>query len=280
MPQAGPQPKLMDAAKAEGTPWTQLVPVEPSIGYVSYYYADELARLPVRAITRIKDNKSDPNLETGTYGLFSTCQEKMRSGIVRHRPRYIFFITKPRNGGRQLSGMYELGWWAPGSLSSRIRDFSLAARSLRFVTPEPVDQLPGELAKLLSGRWRLVKRLGPEHTAQLAAHLQAKRDRTAEYLLEVDRMERINNFHSGYRYPTWRRSDSWRWGDAGRYLNTGPVVAGEPLKILNSSPSGWWRCAECGGEIENRALLKACPSCQEIGTLRPLDLAPVAEEAA
>ena len=280
MPRACPQPKLMDAATAEGTPWTRLVPAEPPIGYVSYYYADELARLPVRAITKIKDNKSDPNLETGTYGLFSTCQEKMRSGIVQHRPRYIFFITKPRNSPRQITGMYELGWWAPGSLSSRIRDFSLAASSVRFVTPQPLEQLPGQLAELLSGSWRLVKRLGAEHAEQLAEYLRGREDRTEEYLLEVERMERMNQYHSSYRYPTWRRSEPWDWNEADRYLSAAPLVLGEQPKIRNSSPTDWWTCSGCGEESESRALLKACPECGAIGTLGPLAKAPQTQEAA
>jgi hypothetical protein len=273
-----PQPKLI-AATATPRPWQALQPIEPAFGYVSYYYADELARLPVRAITKVKDNKSDPNLETGTYGLFSTCQEKMRSGIVRHRPRYIFFVTKPRNRPRQVTGMYELGWWAPGSLSNRIRDFSLAARSIRFVTPEPLDSLPGALPSLLAGRWRLVKRLGSDHAETLADHLRSRPDRTGEYLLEIERMERINQFHTGYRYPTWRRSEPWRWSDADRYLQTGQLIMGATT-IRNSSPSGWWRCEHCDEVFENQALLKACPQCQAIGTLRPLAAVPIRQEAA
>jgi hypothetical protein len=279
MPQAGPQPMLMDAARAEGTPWRKLVPMEPHTGYASYYYADDLARLPVRAITKIKDNKSDPNLETGTYGLFSTCQAKMRSGIVSNRPRYIFFITKARKGPRQLTGMYELGWWAPGSLSNRIRDFSLAAISIRFVTPEPLKQLPGELADLLSGGWRLEKRLGSEHTEQLAEHLRSKEDRTKEYLLEVERMERINQYHSSYRYPTWRRSEPWDWSEADRYMNSGSLTLGESKKIRNSSPSNWWICSSCNEEFESHALLKACPGCGAIATLHPLKSPPLQEAA-
>lgn len=255
-------------------PWRVLDSVEPSFSYASFYYADELARLPVRAITRIKDNKSDPNIETRTYGLFSTCQEKMRSGIVRHRPRYLFFVARPRGGPRQLTGMYELGWWAPGSLSGRIRDFSLMAKSVRFVTPEPLHNLPDEAVSGLSGRWRLEKRLEPGATSALVGHLMAKPDRTAEYLLEIDRMERINRFHSGYRYPTWRRTAPWTWDDAKRYLNAAPSGDPEPLKINNSSPSDWWSCADCGEQVENRALLKACPECGHLGSLRPLPAAP------
>ena len=56
------------------------------------YLPDDLSRLPVRHITRPHDNKSDPNIETGTYGLFSTCEHQMRSGIVNRGAQYIVFM--------------------------------------------------------------------------------------------------------------------------------------------------------------------------------------------
>ena len=64
-------------------PWMRLQPAHPVVGYLSIYIRDSLARYPVRDITRINDNKSDPHIETLTYGLFSTCEEKMRHGVVR-----------------------------------------------------------------------------------------------------------------------------------------------------------------------------------------------------
>jgi hypothetical protein len=280
MSSTNPKPQLLSATAAAEGPWRPIEPLTNADAYVSYYYADELARMPIRAVTKIRDNKSDPNIETGTYGLFSTCQEKMRSGIVRSRPRYIFFITKPRKRPRELTGMYELGWWAPGSFSSRTRDFSLAASAVRFVTPEPLSELPGELAGLLDRPWRLDKRIGHKHAEQLASHLRSKRDRTGDYLEEVGRMEQVNLFHSGYRYPTWRRAEPWTWGEADRYLTAGPLVLGSSAKVGNSSPSDWWHCNACDEEFENQALLKACPGCGAIATLQPMSKAPLLKEAA
>ena len=176
--------------------------------------------------------------------------------------------------------MYELGWWAPGSFSNRSRDFALAARAVRFVTPVALADLPGELAVLLDRRWRTDKRIGPEQAAQLATYLRSKPDRTAEYLAEIERMEQVNEFHSGYRYPTWRRTDPWGWSEADRYLAAGPLVLGSSTKITNSSPSHWWHCDTCGEEFENRALLKACPGCGAIATLAPMAKAPILKKAA
>lgn len=75
-------------------PWRDLVPNESADSYLSFYLPDELSALPVRGITLPANNKSDPNLETQTYGLFSTCSHVMRASIVARRCPYIFFLTR------------------------------------------------------------------------------------------------------------------------------------------------------------------------------------------
>lgn len=255
-----------------------MTPAQPTEGYLSYYYADELGRWPVRAITRIKDNKSDPNIETATYGLFSTCQERMRSGIEHNRPSHVFFVCKPRGNPRQVTGYYELGWSTPGSLRRRTRDFALAARSMRFIDPIDLAALPGTLPADLAGRWRLNKRLDAAHTRALLAVINGRPDRTVDYLAEVDRLERINAFHSGFRYPSWRRIEPFTWNDAARYLEETPLDP-DASKVRNSSPTGWWHCTACPELTENAALLKACPHCHRIDTLRPLAATDLKEAA-
>jgi hypothetical protein len=256
-------------ARPPGEPWHRFEHADPVHGYASCFLSDELARLPVRAVTRVRDNKSDPNIETGTYGLFSTCEEKMRSGIVRNSPKYIFFVTKPRRSSRELTGFYELGWWAPGSFHSRSRDYALAARRIRLIEPVRLDRLPRALATVLAGRWRLNKRLDAECTRALAEFVASRPDLTAAYLEELDRVERINLFHSGYRYPTWKREQPFSWTDARTYLTPGAELAkGEA--IANASPTGWWRCAHCEQASRNDRLLRACPDCHRQGTLRPI----------
>lgn len=261
-----------------GVPWRAFTHATPPFGYASYYLSDDLARWPVRGVTRVKDSKSDPNLETATYGLFSTCQMKMRSGIVANRPSYVFFITKHRGRPRQLTGMYELGWWAPGSFQHRSRDFALAADRMRFIEPVDLSALPAVPAEALLGRWRLSKILTSEQSSALAEYIHRRPDRTAAYLAEIDRLERINIYHSGYRYPTWGRDEPFSWDGAARYLRPAPHEPGQP-EIPNVSPSGWWSCVGCGELIENGALLKSCRGCHELGTLRPMDVHELAKEA-
>ncbi len=260
----------------EGARWKATTPKEPIFGYASFYHADDLAAIPVRAVTRIKDNKSDPNIETGTYGLFSTCQKQMRSGIIKHGASFIFFFTRPRGQERYLAGMYELGAWTPGGLGVAARDFAVAAKSVRFIAPIRIADLGDGLAQPLSRRWRLTKRLSPEQTVRLTKIVNQQADLTDQYILEVDRLERLNKFQSGYRYPTWMREDSWNWRDASAYLRQVPDDPGsEP--VPNRSATGWWGCSQCDAAIENGALLKACPRCRELGTLRPLSALEVSK---
>jgi hypothetical protein len=266
---------LLSLGGAEGARWKPLEPDGPPLGYASFYYADDLGALPVRAITRIKDNKSDPNIETGTYGLFSTCQERMRAGIVNHGASHIFFFARPRGAERHLTGMYELVAWAPGALGAEAGDFALAAGGVRFIVPIPLSKLPSGLAAALGTRWRLSKQLSAPQTRELAALIAAKPDMTSEYLLEVDRLERLNKSYSGYRYPTWQRDEAWSWADAAEYMRPVDDAVGG-ARVSNASPTGWWGCEACNAAIENGALLKACPSCRKLGTLRPLDSRQVA----
>jgi hypothetical protein len=268
--------ELLSLSGPEGARWKAINPKGAPFGYASFYHADDLAALPVRAVTRIKDNKSDPNIETGTYGLFSTCQEQMRSGIVKHSASFIFFFTRPRKQERHLAGMYELGAWTPGGLGMAARDFAIAAKSVRFIAPISIADLGEGLAEPLGRRWRLAKRLSPEQTARLAEIVRRQPDLTDQYILEVDRLERLNNFQSGYRYPTWMRERSWGWSDASAYLRQVPDDPGSQ-PVSNNSDTGWWGCNRCDAAIENGALLKACPRCGELGTLRPLTAVQVSK---
>jgi hypothetical protein len=249
-------------------PWQRLGDPPSDQAFVSFYISDDLARWPVRAITLPKNNKSDPNLETLTYGLFSTCEPKMRAGIVNRHVRHVIFLTRIRDRGRYVTGYYELGWYARGSLWPTTRDFALAANRARFVDPIPVTGFSGELGDALQRKWRSYILLDAESSAELVATLSAATDRTSAYLAEVDRLERINLYLTGYRYVSWKRTEPWGWNDAEVYL---PGSDAEPSDASpNVSPSGRWRCRACGEITTNEALLKLCPNCRNRGTLRPL----------
>ncbi len=132
-------------------PWMELHAPPPHCGYLSFYISDDLSALAVRAVTLPGNNKSDPNLETGTYGLFSTCERQMRAGVVNNGSPYLFFVTRYR-GRRVLAGHYRIAWYCDGPLSSSGGDYALAADRLRFIHPPiPLDELPGGLREHATG---------------------------------------------------------------------------------------------------------------------------------
>lgn len=254
------------AARSPGTPWCPLTDL--GRGYLSVYLSDPLARWPVREVTRPGDNKSDPNIETGTYGLFSTCEPGMRNRIVHDGAATIFFLTTRRRGeGRVLTGYYHIGWYTEGTQGAINRDYALAASSMRFVEPLPVRQLPGGLATVCSAPFRTMKPIDEGVTTGLRDLCDQQPDRTANYIAEIERIERFARARSGFAYPSWGREESFTWRDAPAYYRANT----ELLKVPNSSRSRKWRCSECDYVIQNGALLKRCPLCKAMATLVPVE---------
>ena len=249
-------------------PWSPLRVNQPATGYLSVYLADDLSRLPVRHITRPHDNKSDPNIETGTYGLFSTCERQMRAGIVKRGAQYIIFMC--RLGDRRVvSGYYRLAWKTEGPLHAQGADFVLAADVIHFVDPPiPIRDLPEPAASAAGTGFRLSKRVDSTQTEALIAELEERPNALADYLSEIDRLERFQAYHSGYRYVSWLQQDSFSWGMAHQYLQPSTSIE----FAANESPTGFWRCAsaDCGQFVKNQALLKRCPYCGAMGTLQPV----------
>jgi hypothetical protein len=243
-------------------PWRSLPKSSGPDGYVSVYLSDPLARYPVRAVTKPRDNKSDPNLETGTYGVFSTCQIKMRTSIATKGVRYIFFVTTHRPGKRVLTGYYRIGWYAPGP----DHDYVLAASSWRFVEPIAVSSLTGSLRDAVLVR-RGYEGLDREQAEHLRGLLDARADRTADYVQEIRRLEALSVRYTGYSYPSWTRSTGWSWSDVPTYLAATPPTEGGPQS--NTAPGGRWICSACEARSISKARLKRCGSCGAIATLRP-----------
>jgi hypothetical protein len=228
---------------------------------LSVYLSSSAGRVPVRDVLKLGDNKSDPNLETLTYGLFSTCEPTMRRSIAARGIAEIFFVTTVDPIGRALVGRYELGWLA----EVEEKDFAYAARSARFIDPIPVAQMVGRLGRELQKPLRNYKIVDPRIAESLRELVDASTDRTADYLFEIDRLERLSLSRTGFRYPSWDRVDRFSWASAGPYLaTTSPTVAAP-----NTSPSGTWVCSACRTRIRNEARLKVCNVCGARGTLEP-----------
>jgi hypothetical protein len=251
------------------SPWQGLEQTESSGGYLSIYYSDNLSRLPVRAVTKSGDNKSDPNIETMTYGLFSTCSRSMRCGIVDKKSRYLFFATA-RNKIRVLSGYYDLGWYAL-TISAAERDFCIAAKKAMFIAePIPLSEIDRLCATDLSKWFRGIRSLSAETANKLRDILDTRGDATSEYLAEIDRLERFNLKHGGYRYISWKQEEKFSWEIAKRYLSVMSKAeqAKDIKKVKNSTQNDRWTCNNCSQTITNKALLRRCPNCGELATLR------------
>lgn len=248
------------------SPWVALLPKNPAAGAVSFYYSDPLARVPIREVTRPGDNKSDPNLETGTFGLFSTCERQMRASVVNKGLPYVFFVTR-RGGQRVLTGYYKIGWYSESVLSPRGADFALAASEIHFIEePIPLARVRGGLGEHLRSRFRTFLRVDENQTEHLLHLIHERENATDVYLSEIDRIERFNEFHTGYR--CWGRKQPFSWEDAVAFLSSGDAGV-TANKVLNASPSGLWRCESCGAIHENKSLLKLCQACGKPGTLVP-----------
>lgn len=247
-------------------PWQEIVDSD-SGGYASFYYSEDLSPLPIRWITKPRDNKSDPNLETQTYGLFSVCGQKMRSAIVRSGCPHVFFITR-RDRKRRLAGYYHMKWFA--EVPSACRDFRLAADFIMFLQ-QPIAVADVDLAcgTHLSDRFRMTLKLTRKECGALRRLLIGQPDGTADLLREIDRVERLAASRSGgYRYPSWGRRAGFTWEAAAQYLlaEAGIATAG----VKNATPSSQWQCTQCGWMLNNQSRLRQCASCQSIGTLEPI----------
>jgi hypothetical protein len=212
------------------------------------HLSEPLARYPIRHVTRQADNKSDPNIETATYGLFSTCEGTMRAKIVRERRRWIFFVTTHAGRGRQLAGYYGLGWYAESTGGAALGDYALAATTVRSVEPVPLVTLPEPARSICLPRFRTVRPVDGSTTQVLRDVLDRQPDRTAMYLCELRRIEQFARRHSGYAYPSWGQVEGFSWDHADRYLQTVPGARRAPAV----PPSGQWRCTACTYIIESK----------------------------
>lgn len=206
--------------------WVRLGLASEKVGRLAIYKSSDSTDLPVRAVDRKWDNKADPNLETGTWGLFSTCMPSIRKGIVDRGDHYLFFFTSRDDGNREVMGYYELGWYVVTGFQVRDRrgplsfpDFAIRAKKIHFVE----EGLPMKSSRHRASKIR--ERLegdaligyGPRHSTPLSASLTIQirnwldryPDRTSAYIKEIRALEEENLRRSRYRYPSWERVEGF-----------------------------------------------------------------------
>lgn len=197
----------------------------------------------------------------------------MRASVVKRRYGLLFFTT--RSGGeRVLVGYYRLRWYAPTQMHSSPADFALAADKIRFVFPAiRADDLPRSAAAVLKKPFRIFKTVDEPTCAEFLKALNQRADRTPLYLEEIDRLERFNKAHTGFRYVAWGLKTPFSWANAADYLRAPtPDAHARSTRGSTTSPTDTWQCKACDATIRNKALLKRCPTCGKIGTLSPVGL--------
>jgi hypothetical protein len=262
-----------------GFPWQELRPNANAESYLCFYYVSPFSAYPVRDVNRIvssgnggfvADCKVDPNWETGTFGLFSTCQASIRCGVVNRRSPYLFFFgDHASDGERGVTGYYRLRWYAHGGMYDG--DYCLAAEKTHFVKRAiSFADVNQRLGTSLSGRVpRLSIKLSPTQSKNLIEMLEAQPDATDSYVSEVSRLEEINARNAnGLRYVNFARRDSYSWTSIENISGVG--MPSDQKRQKNSGSTNAWRCDSCKMISLSRSLLKLCPNCQGLGTLRPI----------
>lgn len=284
-----------DAARAympPNDPWEAHNSSDDAQSYLTLYYCeDDISMYPVREVTKVNDNKSDPNLETMSYGLCSTCTRDIRSGLVKNNRPYLFFCTNYQ-GDRHLAGYYHIGWFSLGRpLLTNYRDgsiqddYRLVADVMHWVYPpisfETVAEETGFDGIQSGFRKKLVS---PDRTADLITLLHQFEDYSKEYIEEIHRLERINKRFHNFRYPTWKREESFDWNSVQNYVEMAGTDEDKENKVIieqkidefdvdrnltTSENVSEWFCLLCEHEFENEAPLKLCPNCDNGGGIIP-----------
>lgn len=260
------------------SPWKEVKLNATAGGSLSFYYSDNLSSIPVRFVTKVGDNKADPNLETLTYGMFSTCQKGLRSAFVREGRRYLFFFTKWKDS-RVLVGYYAIKWYTP-VVNSDPRDFALAADKAHFMAkPLSFVEIDKHCQTNLNKKFRMMLNVSNDECSRLVKFIDSQPNALDTYISEIHRLEHFNKSQSGYKYVGRKLEESFSWDVAAPYIVPKPGDTPSSSKAAkNSSPSGWWTCTNCGGNSKNQALLRICPNCGGINTLVSLALPPTPAE--
>jgi hypothetical protein len=149
-----------------------------------------------------------------------------------------------------------------------LETFALPPMRRKFIAnPIPLREVDQKCGTQVSQRFRGARLLTHQECSDLLGLIRAHPDATNRYLSEIDRMERFSLRFTGYRYPTFKKTDKFSWETASPDLLT--LEQEHKQRVPNASPSGLWICVDCGRIIRNKALLKRCPQCGKVGTLIP-----------
>lgn len=175
------------------------------------------AVMPVRdALDEFKKGQqTEPNYETGTFGLVGPSQVQLRNSLVKNKKRYILFGTFYEGLSETYKGKFlligymridkirdvkkiHLRKWAlrngeADELLSRYFEmencWALYSDEMRFFSPEDAIEVTPEMAKKWGAKSKINKQvrlnLTPDQTHAVLEQLRAKQDMTEEYIATV-----------------------------------------------------------------------------------------------
>jgi len=199
--------------KPPHAPWMPLVKLDDR-AIITYYYGDSKSEeVPIRDVSNKRDPKVEPNYETLTYGLFSTCNPSARKSIVTNGITTNFFCTL-REDIRVLTGYYKYGWY----FEYKKEDYMLAANKVRFVSPGfPLKDIIYYADNKSIGNWfRCWKYVNQDTAKKLLQLLNDTPDKTSSYIEETKKVEKNTLIENGIIYN--KRKKGYSWKDAKKFL--------------------------------------------------------------
>ncbi len=182
---------------------------------LSFYYSDPRSKIPVREVSHKNNPKGDPNIETSTFGLFSTCDKSMRSTIVREGIDLHFFCTSRAEHLRVLTGYYRYGWYY--RVPDTEDDYMLAAKTKRFANPGfPLRDLVPYLRGAQLG-FRTFRYLDKVTASLLLDLLRDTPNYSSRYISEIRKLEKLSLEKDGYLYGG-RYPNGFSWNTAARVM--------------------------------------------------------------
>ncbi len=181
-------------------------------GMVVFYSSDPVSELPIREIPEElpSDILPEPNYETGTYGLYGCGRSKIRNSFVKSKLRYLLFVTKYAGTNPDfkdkflITGYFRINktadvkrlhirYCADYSCLDEDVCYGLRAEEQRFVSVQDAFEITDSVLKSWDYKAKISRQtrimLDEPQTMEIVEYLKAKRDMTAEYIAETERLQ-------------------------------------------------------------------------------------------
>lgn len=181
-------------------------------GMVVFYPSDPVSELPIREIPEElpSDILPEPNYETRTYGLYGCGRSKIRNSFVKSKIRYLLFVTKYAGTNPDfkdkflITGFFRINktadvkrlhirYCADYSCLDEDVCYGLRAEEQRFVSVQDAFEITDSILKSWDYKARISRQtriiLDETQTMEIVEYLKSKRDMTAEYIAETERLQ-------------------------------------------------------------------------------------------